>query len=173
MKTSRNPTPNSLLPNCLRTMALCIPLLVHACPKVDDDPRYPSQPIKNPALWRKQHVEEECSDRIRRPGPAIDESYDSEYGGVKFLYYHCWGGASNGTYDVFYPVAGSRTGLKYCAIGSVNGTGVWQLPSGPKGYVRIETYFRSGAREGDWTRYEVRPTGLVQIGGVRSVRRKD
>ncbi len=173
MKTSRNPTPNSLLPNCLLTMALCIPLLVHACPKVDDDPRYPSQPIKNPALWRKQHVEEECSDRIRRPGPAIDESYDSEYGGVKFLYYHCWGGASNGTYDVFYPVAGSRTGLKYCAIGSVNGTGVWQLPSGPKGYVRIETYFRSGAREGDWTRYEVRPTGLVQIGGVRSVRRKD
>jgi len=168
VKTSRNPTANRTLPHCLLTMAFCIPLLVQACPMVDDDPRYPSQPIKNPALWRQQLVEDECSDRLRRPGRD-----DSEYGGVKFLYYHCWGGPSNGTYDVFYPVAGSRTGLKYCAVGSVNGTGVWQLPSGPKGYVRIETYFRSGAREGAFTRYEVRPTGLVQIGQVRYLERKD
>jgi hypothetical protein len=70
-------------------------------------------------------------------------------------------------------VAGSRTGLKYCAIGSVNGTHVWQLPSGPKGYVRIETYFRSGRSDGNWTRYEARPTGLVQIGEVRDVHHED
>ena len=164
VKTSRNPTPNRTLPHCLLTMAFCIPLLAHACPKVDDDGRYPSQPIKNPALWRKQNVEEECGDHLRRFGRVIDERYDSEYGGVKVLYSHCSGGASNKTYDVFYPVGGSRTGLKYCAVGSVIGTGVWQLPSGPKGYVRIETYLRQSREEGDWTRYEVRPTGLIQIG---------
>jgi hypothetical protein len=75
-------------------------------------------------------------------------------------------------YAVFNKVADQTGESKFCIIGEVGGTGVSQLPSGRNGYVRIETYWHWSGSEGDLTRYELRPNGVVQIGKVRRVVRK-
>jgi hypothetical protein len=153
------------LPNSLLTIALCIPLLAVACPKVEDDAhRYPNKPIKNLALWSKQQYAKEC-DFLPEPNWATDAWRDKQFAGVKLLYDRCRSGPSNGWYDVFYPVAGSRVGLQYCAIGSVSARSIWQLSPGPKGQLRIESFFSGGAAEGVWARQEFRPNGIIELGG--------
>lgn len=170
MKTPQPSTPrtsNSTLPNYLLSIALCLPLAAYACPKVKDwSDTWPSKPITNPAKWRAKMVKKEgCPDRT---GSEAAAQYDLEFGGVQLLYDPCNSG-TNAIYVVFYPVAGHSTPPRYCPIGTTGGSLISQIPSAANGYVRIETYWHMSGYEGDEASYELRPSGIVQIGKTRHV----
>jgi hypothetical protein len=170
VKTPRpsNPrTSNSTLANYLLGIALCLPLAANACPKVKDwNDTWPSKPIKDPAKWRAQMVKKEgCPDRT---GSEAAAQYDLEFSGVKLVYDPCNSGR-NSVYVVFYPAASSSAEPKFCAIGTTGGSMIDEIPSGKNGNPRIETYFHMGADDGYVTRYELRPSGIVQIGKTRHV----
>lgn len=170
MKTSNPSTPSNListLPNWCKAIALCVPLISHACPKLKDwNDAWPSKPIKDPAQWRSQMVKKEgCPDRT---GSEAAAQYDLQFSGVQLVYDPCNSGR-NRIYVVFYPVAGHSNSPQYCAIGTTGGTIITEVPSAPSGYVRIETYWHNNAYEGDIATYELRPSGIVQIGKTRHV----
>jgi hypothetical protein len=119
-------------------------------------------------MWMQQAADRECPGNNRQQYAAEN---DRQFGSVQLIYNPC----SNGTnlfYAVFIKLADDTGERKFCALGTVVGTGVHQIPSGRNGYMRIETYWHMSAFEGDLTRYELRPSGLVQIGKVRHVGRR-
>jgi hypothetical protein len=150
--------------------ALFVPLLANACPSLPlgdggETVTWPRKPVKDPAMWMQQVAEQECPGNNRQQYAALN---DHQFGSVQLIYNPCRSG-TNLIYAVFDHVADQTGEGKFCAIGTVAGSGVTQLPSGRNGYVRIETYWHWSGSEGDLTRYELRPNGVVQIGKVRRV----
>lgn len=128
---------------------------------------YPNMPIKDPALWMQQAADQECPWNERKKYAA---ETDRQFGKVLLIYNPCASG-TNTTYAVFENYAGRVGDPQFCAIGEVGGSMVDQLPSSPKGYVRIETYWHISAYEGVVSRYELRPSGVLLIGKHRNVNR--
>jgi hypothetical protein len=161
------------LANWCKAAALFVPLLANACPSLTppdngETVAMPSRPVTDPATWMQHAADQECPGNERQRYAA---SNDRQFGSVQLMYNPCRSG-TNLVYAVFNKVADQTGESKFCIIGEVGGTGVSQLPSGRNGYVRIETYWHMGSREGDLTRYELRPSGVVQIGTVRHVAQK-
>ena len=144
-------------------IALCVPLLSHACPKVKDwRDDWPSKPIKDPAKWRAQMVQKECPEVWNSKSAA---QYDLEFSGVKLVYDPCNSGR-NRIYVVFYPIASKSSERKFCAIGETGGATIDQVPSGKNGYVRIQSAWRNGDEDTTVVREEFRPTGIVVLGRI-------
>lgn len=158
----------SALAHCCKAWAVCMPLLGSACPYLarshtGETAAFPKIPIKDPALWMQQAADQECPGNERQKYAA--ES-DRQFGKVVLVYNPCASG-TNTTYAVFENYAGRAGDPQFCAIGEVGGSMVHQLPSSPKGYVRIETYWHMSAHEGVVSRYELRPGGVIQLGNAR------
>ena len=172
MKKSRVPRKVRVLLNCGKALGLCVPLLAAACPHFTppdsgETTAFPDTPIKDPALWMQHAADQECPGNERRKYAAGN---DRQFGKVLLVYNPCSSG-TNTTYAVFENYAGRAGDPQFCAIGEVGGSMVDQLPSSPKGYVRIETYWHMSGYEGVVSRYELRPGGVIQIGKHRNVNR--
>ena len=168
LKNQMAPSMVSALANCCKAWAICMPLLGSACPYLapshtGETAAFPNNPIKDPALWMQQVADLECPGNERQKYAA--ES-DRQFGKVLLVYNPCSSG-TNTTYAVFENYAGRAGDPQFCAIGEVGGSMVDQLPSSPKGYVRIETYWHMSAYEGVVSRYELRPGGVIPIGKAR------
>ena len=152
------------LPNCLLSIALCIPLAAIACPKGKDwNDAWPSKPIKDPASWRTRMVKKEgCPDRT---GSEAASQYDLEFSGVQLIYDPCNSGR-NSVYVVFYPIASKSSERKFCAIGSTGGTPIVEIPSGKNGYPRIQAAWHNGYEDTTVSRREFRPNGIVELGSI-------
>lgn len=123
----------------------------------------PKRPVRDPALWMQQAADSECPGHGRQQYAA---QADRQFGSVRLIYSPCASG-TNTTYAVFENYAGRTGEHQFCAIGEIGASAIDQLPSSPKGYVRIETYGHVSAYEGIVTRYELQPGGVIQIGTAR------
>jgi hypothetical protein len=145
------------LADWFRAAALFVPLLANACPSLTPEDNgetsvFPSKPVKDPAMWMQQAADQECSGRSNDRRLYAAEN-DRQFGSVQLIYNPCRFG-TNFIYTVFVRVADQNGERNFCAIGTVGGSGVSQLPSGRNGYVRIETYWHWSGSEGDLTRVE-------------------
>ena len=172
MKVSVERATHFLAHGC-KAVALCVPLLSSACPVLPrgdggETTTLPSRPINDAVLWMDQAASQECPGESRLPYAALNHLH---LGRVWLVNNPCRSG-TNLVYEVFENYSDHAGRGKFCAIGVVAGSGVTQLSASSKGYVRIETYEHLSASEGTVTRYELRPSGVVQLGKQRRVVQK-